>query len=79
MDDHCISKATGEKGGRQVSVRAFAAADRGMAMAHVDGKVVFIPFAAPGDLLDVEIVRERRRYLEGRIVRRGIRRKKIGV
>lgn len=59
----------GEKGGRKVSVKAFAAADRGMAMAHVEGKIAFVPFAAPGDLLEVEILRERRRYLEARIVR----------
>ncbi|MBI5444198.1 MAG: TRAM domain-containing protein [Deltaproteobacteria bacterium] len=57
------------KAGRLVRVRAFAAADRGMAMAHHEGKIVFIPFAAPGDFLEVELLRERRRYLEGRIVR----------
>ncbi|HSH69673.1 MAG TPA: hypothetical protein VK997_07125, partial [Deferrisomatales bacterium] len=40
-----------------------------MAMAHVDGKVAFVPFAAPGDLLEVEVVRRRKRHLETRLLR----------
>ena len=53
----------------RVIVRPFAVADRGMAMAHVRGKVAFVPFAAPGDRVEVEVVRERRRYVETRLVR----------
>ena len=52
-----------------LSVRPFAMADRGMAMAHVDGMVAFVPFAAPGDLVEVEVVRRRKRHLETRLVR----------
>jgi tRNA/tmRNA/rRNA uracil-C5-methylase (TrmA/RlmC/RlmD family) len=32
-----------------------------------DGRVVFVPFTAPGDVVDVEITREHERYLEGRV------------
>ncbi len=44
-------------------------ADHGMAIAHVDGKVAFVPFAAPGDLLEVAVVRRRKRHLETRLLR----------
>ena len=50
-------------------VRPFAVADRGMAMAHIRGKVAFVPYAAPGDRVEVEVVRERRRYVQTRLVR----------
>ncbi len=50
-------------------VRPFSLADRGMAMAHIDGKVAFVPFAAPGDEVEVEIVREKRRHVITRLVR----------
>ncbi len=58
-------------GGRpeRTVVRPFAVADRGMAMAHIRGKVAFVPYAAPGDRVEVEVVRERRRYVQTRLVR----------
>ena len=34
---------------------------------HPDGRVIFVPFAAPGDRVRVRIVEERRRYLRGRV------------
>ncbi|HTP66100.1 MAG TPA: 23S rRNA (uracil(1939)-C(5))-methyltransferase RlmD [Geobacteraceae bacterium] len=39
-------------------------------MGHVDGKVCFVPFTAPGDIARVGIKREKRSYLEGEL--RGI-------
>ncbi len=53
--------------GRVAVLRVFRAADRGMAMGHLDGKIAFVPFAAPGDRVEVEIVREKRRYVETRL------------
>jgi len=50
-------------------VRPFALADRGMALAHVDGLVAFVPYAAPGDLVEVAVTRRRKRHLETRLVR----------
>lgn len=50
-------------------VRILEVADRGAALGRLGGKVVFVPFAAPGDLAEVSITRERARYLEGHLVR----------
>lgn len=41
----------------------------GMGMGRVDGKVIFVPFAAVGDVLDVELVNTRADFFEGRILR----------
>jgi 23S rRNA (uracil1939-C5)-methyltransferase len=39
------------------------------AIARVDGKVVILPAAVPGDLLEIELVADKRDYATGRIVR----------
>ena len=36
----------------------------GRGIGRVDGKIVFVPFTAPGDRVRVEVVRERKDYLE---------------
>lgn len=41
----------------------------GMAVGKVDDKVIFVPFVVPGDIVDVQIVKKHRRYLEGKAVR----------
>jgi 23S rRNA (uracil1939-C5)-methyltransferase len=46
-----------------LEVTGFAA--EGKAIARADGQVVFIPFAAPGDLADIRITKARSSYLEG--------------
>lgn len=43
-------------------------AAEGKAIAHVDGSVLFVEFAVPGDIVNVQIVRKRKNYMEGRIV-----------
>ncbi|MDE6268038.1 MAG: 23S rRNA (uracil(1939)-C(5))-methyltransferase RlmD [Muribaculaceae bacterium] len=43
-------------------------AAEGKSVARVDGKVVFIPFGAPGDVADVKIDRKRSSWSEGHIV-----------
>ncbi len=42
-------------------------AAEGKAIARVGDKVVFVPFAAPGDVVDVKLTRSRRKFMEGRI------------
>ncbi len=37
-------------------------------MGHADGKTLFVPFSAPGDELEVEIVADRSKFSEARIV-----------
>ena len=41
----------------------------GMAVAKVDGLVVFVPFVVPGDVVDVQLYKKKRNYAEGRPVR----------
>ncbi len=44
-------------------------AAEGKALAHVDGAVLFVEFAVPGDIVDVRIGKRKKNYMEGRIVR----------
>lgn len=44
-------------------------AAEGKAVARVDDLVVFIPFGAPGDVVDVKIDKKRKSYAEGHIVK----------
>jgi len=41
----------------------------GKAVARVDGRVLFVPFAVPGDVVDVQVVRQRKKYYEGKVIR----------
>ncbi len=41
----------------------------GKAIAKTDERVIFIPFGAPGDIVDVLITRHRAKFLEGRIIK----------
>lgn len=44
-------------------------AAEGNAIARVDDMVVFVPFAAPGDIADIKIDRKKRNYAEGHVAR----------
>ena len=44
-------------------------AAEGKAMAKVDGMALFVPFAAPGDVADIQITRKKSNFAEGRVVR----------
>lgn len=50
------------------AVRIEGLAAEGKALAHVDGKVLFVPFAMPGDVCRVQVVKKKRNFLEGRIL-----------
>ena len=41
----------------------------GNALARVDNLVVFVPMLIPGDVVDIQVIRKRKKYLEGRVVR----------
>lgn len=43
-------------------------AAEGNAIARIDGKVLFVPQCVPGDIVDVQIVKKRKGYMEGRLV-----------
>lgn len=44
-------------------------AAEGNSIARIDDVVVFIPYGAPGDIVDIQITKKRRNYSEGRIER----------
>lgn len=44
-------------------------AAEGKALAKVNDMVLFVAFAAPGDVVDVEVYRKKKTYMEGRIVK----------
>ncbi len=44
------------------------AGSEGKALGRWNDRVVFVPFAAPGDVVDVQVYKKRRSYFEGRIV-----------
>lgn len=48
-------------------VEIIDAGAEGKAVARVDEKVLFVPFAAPGDVVDVQVYKKKRHFLEGRI------------
>ena len=51
-------------------IRIEKLAAEGRAIGHLpDGKVVFAPYGAPGDLADIQILKSKKSYAEGRIVR----------
>ena len=37
----------------------------GNALARVDNLVVFVPMLIPGDVVDIKVIRKRKKYLEG--------------
>ena len=40
-------------------------AAEGKALAHVDGMVVFVDFAVPGDIVDIQVTKKKKNYMEG--------------
>lgn len=46
-----------------------ALAGEGKALAHIDGQVLFVPFACPGDICDIQVVKKKKSFLEGKIIR----------
>jgi len=60
-----------EKEGQYIleGVEIIDAGSEGMAVGKSGEMIVFVPFAVPGDIVDVRIVKKRKRYVEGRIIR----------
>ena len=50
-------------------VEIMDAGAEGMAVARVDGLVVFVPFVVPGDVVDIQLYKKKKNYAEGRAVR----------
>ncbi len=50
-------------------VEILDAGSEGKAIARVDDRVVFVPFAAPGDIVDIQVFKKKRSYFEGKVVK----------
>ncbi len=50
-------------------VRITEIAAEGNALARVDNLVVFVPMLIPGDVVDIQVVRKKKKFMEGRVVR----------
>ncbi|MBO6026592.1 MAG: 23S rRNA (uracil(1939)-C(5))-methyltransferase RlmD [Bacteroidales bacterium] len=44
------------------------AGSEGMSVAKPEGRVIFIPFGVPGDVVDIEVYKKKKNYFEGRIL-----------
>lgn len=44
-------------------------AAEGKALTHVDGTVLFVQFAVPGDVVDIKVTKKKKNYMEGFILR----------
>ena len=51
------------------NVHIESVAAEGKALAHVDGMVVFVDFAVPGDIVDIQVTKKKKNYMEGFIKR----------
>lgn len=49
-------------------VKIEAVAAEGKSLAHVDGTVVFVEFAVPGDIVNVKVTKKKKNYMEGFIL-----------
>ena len=50
------------------NVRIEEVAAEGKALTHIDGKVVFVPFVAPGDIVDLKLLKCKKSFCEGKAV-----------
>ena len=51
------------------NVRIEAIAAEGKALAHIENAVIFVPYAVPGDVVDIFVTKKRKNYMEGLIER----------
>lgn len=50
-------------------VEIISVASEGKAIAKVDDKVIFVAFAAPGDIVDLQVVKKKKSYLEAKVTK----------
>ena len=48
---------------QNIEIESVAA--EGNALAHIDGKVLFVPWCIPGDVVDVRVTKKKSAYMEG--------------
>lgn len=45
------------------------AGSEGKAVARIDDKVIFVPFVVPGDVVDIQLTKKKKSYLEGKAIK----------
>ena len=50
-------------------VEIMDAGSEGKALARIDNYVIFVPFVVPGDVVDIRVVKRRKKYLEGKAIK----------
>ena len=50
-------------------VEIASAGAEGKAVARVDNMVVFVPFVVPGDVVDIQVLKKKKRFYEGKAVK----------
>ena len=50
------------------NVEIESVAAEGKCVAHVDDRVVFVPFAVPGDIVDLQVTKKKHKFCEARVV-----------
>jgi len=50
------------------NVAIIDAGSEGMAIGKINDQVIFVPFVVPGDVVDVQVTRKKKKYLEGKAV-----------
>lgn len=50
------------------NVEIESVAAEGKCVAHVDDRVVFVPFVVPGDVVDLQVTKKKHKYCEARVV-----------
>ncbi len=50
-------------------IEILAAGSEGKSIAKIDDKVIFVPYAAPGDIVDLKVVKKKKSYLEAKITK----------
>ncbi len=53
-------------------VEITAIASEGKALGRVDDKVVFVPMLVPGDVVDIQVTRKRKNFMEGYVVKQHV-------
>jgi len=51
------------------AVEILDAGSEGKAVARVDNRVIFVPFVVPGDVVDIQVVKKKKSFFEGRAVK----------
>lgn len=51
------------------NIEILDAGSEGKAVARIDNYVIFVPYVVPGDIIDIRVVKRKKRYLEGKAIK----------